>query len=244
MTIVRYELTGFYNFRDGGGLAARDGRLRTMRLLRSDQPESLDGQDIDFLRDLPLAKVVDLRTEMEVKTSPSAFKEAGFALERHPIVAGSAASMVEGDMTVAKMYQEMLHKGGKAFARAVAAAAAGLGNGSVIVHCTAGKDRTGITIALIQELLGASREDIIDSYALTGANLAGPWVDEKMAAIAKFLGEKEAERLEPLLAQSPPEAMSQALSYVDQNFGGALGYLQSHGLDEGVVGSLRDALIV
>ena len=67
MAIIKYDLTGFYNFRDGGGLPARAGRLRTQRLLRSDQPSSLDSQDVDYLWDLPLAMVVDLRGEMEVE---------------------------------------------------------------------------------------------------------------------------------------------------------------------------------
>lgn len=244
MTIIKYDLSGFANFRDGGGLEAEGGRLRTLRLLRSDQPDSLDDQDLDFLRDLPLVKVLDLRTEVEIKTSPSEFEKAGFSVEHHPIVAGSAASMVEGDLTVTMMYEEMLHKGGKAFARAITAVSEGLSSGAVIVHCTAGKDRTGITIALAQILLGVSREDVIASYALTEANLAGAWVDEKTEALAKFLGREEAEKLEPLLAQSPPEAMGQALAYLDQHFDGPVNYLTSHGMDEGVVTGLRDALVI
>ena len=80
MTIIKYDLSGFYNLRDGGGLAAADGRMRTLRLLRSDQPAALDRQDADFLRDLPLSSVIDLRTEVEVMMEPSLFKKGGFSV--------------------------------------------------------------------------------------------------------------------------------------------------------------------
>ena len=92
MTIIKYDLSGFYNLRDGGGLWAADGRLRTLRLLRSDQPGAMDSQDADFLRDLPVSSVIDLRTEIEITFEPSLFKKNGFKVQRHSIMAGSPAS--------------------------------------------------------------------------------------------------------------------------------------------------------
>ena len=243
MTIIKYDLSGFYNLRDGGGLWAADGRLRTLRLLRSDQPGAMDSQDADFLRDLPVSSVIDLRTEIEITFEPSLFKKNGFKVQRHSIMAGSPASMVGGDMTVSKMYQEMLKEGGKAFARAITAVAAGLSEGSVIVHCTAGKDRTGITMALIQELLGVSRDDIVSSYALTQENLEGPWLEHKIKQVSEFVGKKEADKLAPLMSQSPPQAMVDALDYMDDHFGGPYQYLAKHHLDPHVVEQLRGSLV-
>ena len=243
MTIVKYDLSGFYNLRDGGGLAAADGRMRTLRLLRSDQPAALDRQDADFLRDLPVRSVIDLRTEVEIMMEPSLFKEGGFAVEKHSIMAGSSASMIEGDMTVSKMYQEMLKEGGRAFANAVTAAAKGLGQGSVIIHCTAGKDRTGITVALIQELLGVSRDDIVSSYALTQDNLKGPWLEQKIKLVSEIVGKREANKLAPLMSQSPPQAMVDALTYMDERFGSPHNYLLKHDMDAGVVDQLRGSLV-
>lgn len=243
MTIIKYDLSGFYNLRDGGGLTAADGRMRTLRLLRSDQPAALDRQDADFLRDLPLSSVIDLRTEVEVMMEPSLFKKGGFSVEKHSIMAGSPASMIEGDMTVSKMYQEMLKEGGRAFAKAVTAAAKGLGQGSVIIHCTAGKDRTGITVALIQELLGVSRDDIVSSYALTQDNLEGPWLEQKIKLVSEIVGKKEADKLAPLMSRSPPQAMVDALTYMDEHFGSPHNYLLKHHMDAGVVDQLRGSLV-
>lgn len=244
MTIIKYDLTSFYNFRDGGGLPTENGRLRTLRLLRSDQPSSLDAQDVDYLRDLPLAMVVDLRGEMEVGFSPSPFKHNGFKVAHHPIAAGSPASMLEGKMTIDLMYSQMLEHGGKAFARAVESVAEGLEKGSAIVHCTAGKDRTGITIAMIQQMLGVPRDAIVASYALTKQNLDGTWKKDKIAMVEKMIGVKHAEAMAPLMVDSPPEAMERVLDHLEDEHGGAAGYLRAHGMDQSVEEILRDQLLV
>ncbi len=243
MTIIKYDLSGFYNLRDGGGLPAGNSRIKTLCLLRSDQPASLDAQDVGFLQDLPLAAVIDLRTEAEVSMEPSPFKKAGFKTERHAIVAGSPMSLLEGKMTVASMYHSMIKEGGRAFAEAIKAVAAGLEDGAVIVHCTAGKDRTGVTIALVQSLLGVPRQEIVRSYALTEDNLKGAWLESKMELVTHFMGAKEAEKVKPLMAGSPPEALESALDFINSEFGGPLNYLTSHGLDEDVVQRLSDLLL-
>ncbi len=244
MAIIKYDLTGFSNLRDGGGLPTATGRIRTQRLLRSDQPTSLDSQDVDYLLDLPLHAVVDLRSEMEVVMSPSPFKENGFNVVRHGIEAGSAASMLEGKMTIDLMYTEMLDKGGKAFAAAVQALAQGVELGTALVHCTAGKDRTGITIAMIQQMLGAPEEAIVQSYALTRQNLDGTWKTEKVAMVSKLVGEEMAKKIEPIMVDSPPEAIQKVLDHLEEEFGGAENYLLQHGMDRSAAEILRDQLLV
>lgn len=243
MTIVRYNLSGFSNLRDGGGMTVPGGYIRTMRLLRSDNPTELDAQDVSFLRDAELNAVIDLRTEFEVLSEPSQFKHHGFAIKHYSIMAGSPASMLEGSPTVEQMYMHMVKDGGRSLAKAVSGAAAGLLGGSVVVHCTAGKDRTGIVIALIQDLLGVDRAEIISSYALSQENLRGPWVEKTQNLVKKFLGEKEAAKMAPLMADSPPQAMTAVFDHLDQNFGGSLGYLTQHKMDPAVVEQLREALV-
>lgn len=243
MTIIKYDLTGFANFRDGGALPAGQGRVRSLKLLRSDQPSGLDQQDIDYLQDLPLAAVIDLRTEMEDHAEPSPFAKAGFNVERHGIDAGSIVSMMKGDMTVETMYAEMIKHGGHAFAKAVTAVADGLKDGSVIVHCTAGKDRTGITIAMVQELVGVSRDDIAASYAITSQNLDGAWKNTKLEQITKFAGKEMAEKIEPLMVDSPPAAINGVLDHLDSEYGGVESYLVKHGMDSATVQKLREELV-
>lgn len=244
MAIIKYDLTGFSNLRDGGGLPTATGRMRTQRLLRSDHPSSLDAQDVDYLQDLPLHAVVDLRSEMEVLLSPSPFKASGFNVVRHGIEAGSATSMLEGKMTIDLMYSEMLDNGGKAFAAAVEALAQGLELGSALVHCTAGKDRTGITIAMIQQMLGVPADAIVRSYALTQQNLDGAWKSEKVAMVSKLVGDAMAKKIEPIMVDSPPEAIQKVLDHLDTQFGGAKNYLVEHGMDHSAEEILRDQLLV
>lgn len=244
MTIIKYDLTGFSNFRDGGGLPTATGRLRTQRLLRSDQPSALDAQDVDYLRDLPLHTVVDLRSETEVLMSPSPFKAKGFNVVRHGIEAGSPTSMLEGHITIDLMYSEMLEKGGKAFAEAVEALAQGVELGAALVHCTAGKDRTGITIAMIQQMLGVEDDAIVQSYSLTQQNLDGTWKAQKVELVSKLMGEHMAKKIEPIMVDSPPEAIQKVLDHLETEFGGAKGYLVEHGMDHSAEEILRDQLLV
>ncbi|WP_099331924.1 tyrosine-protein phosphatase [Actinomyces minihominis] len=243
MTIVRYNLSGFSNLRDGGGMSVPGGYIRTMRLLRSDNPTELDAQDVSFLRDADLNAVIDLRTEFEVLSEPSQFKHHGFAVKHNSIMAGSAASMLEGTPSVEQMYMQMIKDGGRSLAKAVTGVASGLRGGSVVVHCTAGKDRTGIVIALIQDLLGVDRSEIVASYALTQENLRGPWVEKMQAQVKKLLGEKEAQKLTPLMSDSPPQAITAVFDHLDKNFGGSLGYLTQHKMDPAIVEQLREALV-
>ncbi|MFP3381581.1 tyrosine-protein phosphatase, partial [Bacillus sp. SIMBA_069] len=59
------------------------------------------------------------------------------------------------------------------------------GEDPVLVHCTAGKDRTGLVVALALLAAGVDREDVVADYAQTADNLAGPWADamlERMRA--------------------------------------------------------------
>ena len=57
-------------------------------------------------------------------------------------------------------------------------------NSAVLVHCTAGKDRTGVAIALLLDAVGADRSAVIDDYASSEANLAGAWAERMFAMIA------------------------------------------------------------
>ena len=247
---IKYDLTGFYNLREGGGLKAGSDRLRTERLLRSDFPSSLDGEDQLFFSELPLSAVVDLRSEMERLSSPHFFKENGFRVINRGIEAGSAASMMSGHMTIEKMYLEMLQHSPKHLTDAVIDVADTIGEGAVLVHCTAGKDRTGIVIALIQWLLGVDEDAIVESYSLTEQNLDGPWLQRKIKeipkALAKIPGAEhfEVDTLIPLMTSSPPAAMELVLKTIREGYGGPADFLVANGAKESDFEKLGDALLV
>lgn len=91
---MKYDLTGFYNFREGGGMAAGEGRVRTQHLLRSDFPQSFGAESVEYMQEVPVSAVIDLRTDPEIESQPRYFKDAGFNVVKIPILSGSIKSMM------------------------------------------------------------------------------------------------------------------------------------------------------
>ena len=97
--------------------------------------------------------------------------------------------------------------------------------GAVLVHCTAGKDRTGVATALILDAVGVEREAIVADYATSQKNLEGPWEDG-MLAVATSQGVPVTDQLRQLVAGTPPAAIEQAFAWLDER-GGSQTYLRS-----------------
>ena len=103
--------------------------------------------------------------------------------------------------------------------------------GGVLVHCAAGKDRTGILIAIILALLGTPREVISEDYALTEARLALHFAAELAAIADPIVRERVASR-----QHSTTETMDGLLSYLDD--GGAANYLRGNGITDTEIADL------
>ncbi len=98
--------------------------------------------------------------------------------------------------------------------------------GGVVVHCHAGKDRTGLIVALTLSLLGVSDDDIADDYALSGPNvepLIVEWLDEMS------VDPVERERLRAL-SEPRREVMVDSLAYLRQKYSSAESYLRDGGV--------------
>jgi protein-tyrosine phosphatase len=108
------------------------------------------------------------------------------------------------------------------------------------VHCTAGKDRTGVSVALVLDAVGAERAAVVADYAASAANLAGPWADG-MRAMITAMGVPLTPEIDTLVTATPPAAIEQALAWVDAQ-GGAAEYLQSGGLTDAELDALRARL--
>ena len=236
------RLDGASNFRDIGGYPVRDGRLtQPGRLFRSDALSDLSGRDVAALRSLGLATVIDLRTPAEVERAGEG-PLAGEGL-RHvnfsvlPAEGGEsrAAPAPAGD-DLAERYRWYLDVGRDAIA-GVLRVLADAATYPAVVHCTAGKDRTGVVAALVLDCLGASREVIARDYAETAG---------RMDAILRRL------RLDPRYPGIPvaparlrvdPATMRRFLDLLYRDFGGARGWALSAGVTAAELGMLTALLL-
>lgn len=228
------------NVRDLGGLTTVDGRrVRRGALVRSDQLCRLDDGGRGALVAHGVRTVIDLRSPAEAQQDPDpALHEKGVdyrlipqqddQLWRQPQWA--ARTRAERDALV--LDQRAAHIA--AMARTVANAVPG----GVLIHCLAGKDRTGIAVALLLSLIGVSDADIAADYALSEASLAA----ELEAALAAAQDEEARARLVRSY-DARPETMLATLAHLRTRHGGARAYLTRAGLTDADVHRIRARLL-
>lgn len=132
------------------------------QIYRSDRCESLSASDKKLLLDRDITTIIDLRSEQEAETKPSAFSsDSDFIVFHYPIVEGMLPPNSLEAVPVS--YMEIAHADCvKEVFKTIADA-----NGGVLFHCTAGKDRTGVVSAILLALVGVSDEDIVYDYAIS-----------------------------------------------------------------------------
>lgn len=237
----RLPVAGTYNLRDTGGYPAAGGSTRWGRLFRSDALHNLTAESRRSLADLGITTVVDLRTPDELRTAPSGVDGAAVTVHHVPIFDDNPATASLRDVTLERVYDAMIEQGGANLARAAAVIAAA-GEGAVLVHCTAGKDRTGVLVALVLLAVGVEREAVVADYAATEANLAGEWADGMLAALRSNGFEPDAAAVE-LISASPAALIEHVIDRVEAGWGSAAGYLRAGGLADAELDALRTALI-
>ncbi|MGO9082787.1 MAG: tyrosine-protein phosphatase [Streptosporangiaceae bacterium] len=251
------ELEGAVNVRDVGGLPAADG-LRTAegRLLRGDNLQDLSAADISLLvGTLGVSTVVDLRTPFEVQAlgpgplsrvasvahvNHSMMPEAGTATD-----AAAALLLTSRDTarqrfpadTVCGWYLGYLEDRPDqvvAALRSVSATA-----GTALVHCAAGKDRTGVIVALALSVAGVLPEEIAADYAATAQRTPAILARLRASPIyAADLGDGPDEEHKPRAA-----TMTAFLQQVDARYGGPLSFLAGHGFGADEAAALRARLL-
>ncbi|MCV9999653.1 tyrosine-protein phosphatase [Pararhizobium sp. YC-54] len=238
----RLAADGTYNIRDLGGYKTPDGETRWQRMLRSDGLHRIKPDGMAILLQAGLRKVIDLRNDQELETSPNPFaKQEGVTYLHVSLFDGlsprSAAVNAGGDVLL-DLYIQALSTRGAAI-RAVLEAIANTGGGTVLFHCTAGKDRTGIIAGLLLSIAEVSRELILADYALTG-DLIAPLIDELVCDAEKHGADVETFRK---LLGSDPNVMSAMLDYIADTYGSVQSYLKTIGLDDETLARLRSRLL-
>ncbi|PCE14879.1 protein tyrosine phosphatase [Microbacterium sp. SZ1] len=233
MTIL--DIDGVTNVRDVGGMPAEGGRIRSGILLRSGQLSGATTSGADALRHR-VSRIVDLRDGEEVAAEPSGIE--GPETTHLPLFLGSVRSFFESDTSLDDLYLHLLEESGDRLVAAIRVIAEGE---PTLVHCTVGKDRTGVTVALALSAVGADREAVIDDYALTESQLPA----ERSRRIAAYLRSQHPEAVHAvaLATQSPAEVMRTLLAVVDERWGSAAGYLRANGMTDAELAALRETLV-
>lgn len=260
-------LEGTFNFRDLGGLPAAGGTTANGVLYRSDALHALTPAGEAALAASGIGVVVDFRTEEERLMAPDRLpRDRGLHEVHLPLLEGAMSSVVKealeahylGDRTamgraaeqamahlpsLGEMYVSMLEHGAPSFARVARFVAVpdDVERPAVLVHCTAGKDRTGVASALLLAAAGVPHEAIVADYVQTQQHLSGAWLDAMTAMIERF-GVTVSPALAEIIGGSPASAIDAALTWVDGH-GGADAYLQSGGLTDAELDALRSRLV-
>ncbi len=244
-----FALHGTANTRDLGGLRTADGRqVKPRQVLRSDSLTELDADDLTALVDgLGLAQIIDLRAEREAaRDGRGPLAERSVPYINLPLGGISEARLkatVElGEGDLALHYVGYLENG----AANIVAAVRLLAEGAlpVVVHCSAGKDRTGIVVAMVLDALGVSHETIIADYAATAQNMPG--VIERLRRSPSVQGRVGPDRAATMIPAwvlgAEPQTMRRFLRYLGEN-GGAAQWMLQHGLSTADLDRLRSNLL-
>lgn len=232
------EVPGAVNFRDVGGLPARVGTVRRGMLFRSGNLARLKPAGTRALAALGIRSIIDLRDDDEVAHAPSRLDGIEVHVTRLPLFLGSVESFFSNDVSLADLYRSLVDESAATIVEAVRGIAEGT---PVLVHCTVGKDRTGVTIALTLAAAGVEERAIVADYARTETLLPAER-NRKVVARLRAL-HPDAVHLEELATSSPAPVMEGMLAHIAAEHGSVAGYLRDSGLEPEVIDALRGRLI-
>jgi protein-tyrosine phosphatase len=237
-------IEGTYNFRSTGGYAAGNRAVRHGKLFRSDGLHALTEAGRAQLAKLGIRRVIDLRDRSELDQSPSRLEGLAIDVRHNPIFDAGKVPGAAESITLQDIYALMISLHARRLADAVRLIADS-GTDPVLVHCTAGKDRTGVVIAIALLAAGVDREHVIRDYEATEANLAGEWSERMLAAVAKHprLG-AAGEALREIISASPAAILNTTIDLVEETYGSAAGLLTAHGFTKTDLQRLTDVLTI
>ncbi|MCX8528393.1 MAG: tyrosine-protein phosphatase [Candidatus Nanopelagicales bacterium] len=239
------HIDGLANIRDLGGLRTADGRvIRSRQVVRSDNPKSLTEQGhVDLLEVLSPRTVIDLRMDMEVERESYTLQGESTSVITLPMTPQSGVTQEQIDAGMADNLAEDYRRQIEANAPSIIGAlnlVADPAARPVVIHCTAGKDRTGIVIALLLALLGVEYDAIVADYHVTAANM-GP-IYERIRA-AQVFQDNGLASAPTWIFEAHPETMREFLQHLSDHYGGAEAYVLAKGMDPDTVQRLRAELL-
>ncbi|HVC15032.1 MAG TPA: tyrosine-protein phosphatase [Acidimicrobiales bacterium] len=235
-------LEGAVNFRDLGGYRVADGRtIRWRSLFRADDLSRLSRPDRAVVRTLGIATVIDLRSRAEVEHERFPVDEIPVGFHHLPLLADLPPfeEFRGGPEVFAGHYLDIARRSGDQVARALGIVSRPESH-PVIVHCAAGKDRTGVLVAVLLALLGVDDETISEDYALSAKAMEG-LLRNLLARVPDH--EEEIRTVAATMFSATPANIRSLLDGLRDEFGSVEGYVGAHGTQPDVVAELRDWLL-
>ncbi|HET7327795.1 MAG TPA: tyrosine-protein phosphatase [Nocardioidaceae bacterium] len=252
-------LDGAVNARDLGGLPLpRGGATRQRRLLRSDNLQDLSPDDVRRLRDtIGVSDILDLRTTTERTLEGEAplDGEPGVTVHHLSLLprTGDEVREVDGDVllpwqqdTAAEEVPVEESQARSVYTRylldrpeSVVAALSTIAHaeGAVVVHCAAGKDRTGVIVALALDLAGVARSTILADYLLSGQRIDA--IIDRLSSTSTYAANLRGRHRDSHLPKAT--AITDVFALVD-GAGGTEGWLIQHGWRDADTEALRRRL--
>lgn len=233
--VDRLEVPRTYNLR-----AVAPHVLAPGRLYRSDALHRLTRAGRRSLADLGIRVVIDLRSDVDRRVG-GRDRLRGTGAQRVAIpISGASPGTDPASLDLRGVYRSILTHHRAELATAIRTVADA--DGPVLVHCTAGKDRTGLVVALVLVAIGVDKETVVADYAATQANLAGEWTEAMLRKVRRFRVPITDTLLE-VLAHSPDAVLRDTLAWLEEEHGGVPAYVASAGVDDAVVNRLRTTLL-
>ncbi|MEO1290712.1 MAG: tyrosine-protein phosphatase [Chloroflexota bacterium] len=241
------------NFRDIGGYSTKDGRyVRWNKVYRSSALDQLTEADQRAIHELGIRLVCDVRTQAEhesdpdhlpddipvVSVPPSSQDNVWVALGRLLLQEGYLEGLLDD------LYQRVMVKNNPQVFREIFQYMADDSQLPMVIHCAAGKDRTGITIALLLAFLGVPDDVIIADYSLSNHHYSFfKEATRKNLAQLRIMGLTESDFDYLLIADG--DVMQATLDKIREEYGSIEGYLTQYvGLSEATLAQVRQNLLV
>ncbi len=184
------SLDGVHNFRDYGGYGvAGGGRVKSGLLWRSAQHGDASAPDLAAIQNLGITHVIDLRGPSEREAKPC-LRHADFAskvwtypeetagLALHTEAANGVLTAGDARAAMLRLYEGIAFRGNLIPMLRLYLELLRRDEGPSLVHCVAGKDRTGFAVAVLQRILGVHVDDVMADYLLTNS---ASKLDERIA---------------------------------------------------------------
>ena len=236
-----YAFEGCFNFRDIGGYLNQEGkRIKKGIYFRAGRQDRMSDKDLSQLSDLKITTQIDLRRPDEVLEQGKGPLEAMGAnyinIAVIPEGGSDKLSRLVGDTRISgKRYLGYLEFGPTTWLR-LFGILANEENLPVVLHCTAGKDRTGVSTAFLLSILGVSREVIEADYLLTNLD-----TERQADFIESTVGYPEGYDRETMISVAgvPKDAMKVFLDGLESKWGSAIKYLEKIGVTQEQMEAIR-----